>query len=164
MLNTLTWIMTWVHGGRQCYLDQLVSRGGRAGAEVLWRNLFLLGSLQEILGRSRPSWTPCWLGPLQGTVELLGQSQACVRLWVQLFVTQSCNFVWRLTLSVEFCFRVEILKGLWLELRRSASGGAEWLNQKEKRGKSCNDNIISNQDLGIIFKGPIVYPLSDRYQ
>lgn len=135
MLNTLTWIMMCVRGGSQCYLDQLVSRGGRAGAEVLWRNLFLLGSLQEILGRSRPSWTPRWLGPLQGAVEFLGQSQACVRLRVQLFVTQSGNFVWRLTLSVELCFRVEILKSLWLELRRSASGGAEMIEPKRKEGK-----------------------------
>lgn len=53
-------------------LDQFVSSGGRAGAQVLRNEGPLLASLQQVLCRGRPPRVPCGLGPLQGAVELLG--------------------------------------------------------------------------------------------
>lgn len=55
-------------------LDQFVSSGGRAGAQVLRNNGLLLASLQQVLCRGRPPRVPCGLGPLQGAVELHGHA------------------------------------------------------------------------------------------
>lgn len=146
--NAAQWfmILCGLPGGVLCYLVQSVSCGGGAGAVVLRRDVFLLGSLQEILGRSRPPGAQRWMDPVQSAVELLGQSQVLMRLWGQLLGAQGWISARRLTLSTELCFRDEILEDLGPELRRGAWRTTEGRNQEEELW-NCNNNVIIHRKM-----------------
>lgn len=108
----------WVRPWLQCYLVQSLYCWG--GAVVLKSCLSLLRSLQEILNRGRLPGALSWPGPLQGPVELLGESQVVLRICGQLLLVQPWVSAGWLTLSTEPCCRGEILDGLRLGLRRGA--------------------------------------------
>ena len=109
------------------YLDNFLPGRGGAGADVC--RLSLLGMLQQIFSGRRPSWRTIGPGPLQSPIELPGQTQAELRLCVQLLVARASAH--RLTLSAETCFRPEILKGLGLELRRRVRRSTGKRNQEK---------------------------------
>ena len=126
-----------------CYLVQCFSCGRGAGAVVLRNHLSFLGSLQEILSRSRPPGATSWPSSLQSAIELLGQLQVGLRICSNLQVDQAWICAGRLTRSTETCFRGEIPEDLGLDPKKWTRGSTESRNQEEELWNCYNNVILS---------------------